>query len=185
MPERVGNESVFDELIAPIQDQMIRSIWRIVRHPDDADDAMQDALAMIWSRLGRIRRHPNPQALILRICINCAYDVLRKRIRRERREALTEIDARIRDRRPGPIELAAGREHESAVMEALSRLSRQQATAVFMRIVQGQSYEAVAAALDCSEATARVHVKRGRERLAELLAHLRPSIQPPPGEVAR
>lgn len=178
-------ERWYEELIAPLEQQMIRSIWRIVRHPDDADDAMQEALATVWKKLSRVRRHPNPQALILRICINCAYDVLRKRIKRERHEALTEIDDRMRDTKPGPSEIASGHESESAVMRAIGELSRHQATAVLMRIVQGQSYGDIAAALDCSEATARVHVKRGRDRLAELLSHLAPSIPHSSGEVMK
>lgn len=178
-------ERWYEELIAPIEQQMIRSIWRIVRHPDDAEDAMQDALATVWNKLGRIRRHPNPQALILRICINAAYDVLRKRIRRERHEALTEIDERWLDKKPRPDEVASGRESESAVMRAIGELSRHQATAVLMRIVQGQSYSDIASALDCTEATARVHVKRGRERLAGLLAHLAPSIPHSPREATK
>ena len=85
----LGNDPAgYDDLIAPIEDRMIRSVWRIVRDADDADDAFQAALEKIWRRLETIRRHPNPRALILRICVNAAYDLLRKKARLRRREAL-------------------------------------------------------------------------------------------------
>ena len=48
---------------------------------------------------------------------------------------------------------------------------------VLMRFVQEQPYSAVAQALNCSEATARTHIARGRSRLRRLLAH-RPAHQP-------
>ncbi|MBZ5544338.1 MAG: hypothetical protein LAO07_11760, partial [Acidobacteriia bacterium] len=64
----------YERLIAPIEDRMIRSVWRIVRDPTDAEDALQDALLTVWKRWGPVRRHPNPHALALRICINAAHD---------------------------------------------------------------------------------------------------------------
>ena len=46
--------SLYQRIIQPLEEQMIRSIWRIVRNADDADDVLQDALAVIWKRLDRI-----------------------------------------------------------------------------------------------------------------------------------
>ena len=44
---------------------MIRSVWRITRNAQDAEDAMQNALVAICNRGHRISEHSNPQALIL------------------------------------------------------------------------------------------------------------------------
>lgn len=149
---------------------MMRSIWRIVQDADDAEDAMQEALATVWRRFDQIRRHPNPQALILRICLNAAYDVLRRKIRRRRWEGV------FGRRAPEPVavpgELLEARERESAIFRAIGHLSRNQALAVTLRLVQGQPYNAVGAALGCKDSTARKHVERGRARLCELLAPL-------------
>ena len=72
-----GNGSDYERFIDPIEDQMVRLVWRIVRHRQDFEDALQEALTTIWKRLDRIRRHRNPHALILRICANAGYDILR------------------------------------------------------------------------------------------------------------
>jgi DNA-directed RNA polymerase specialized sigma24 family protein len=40
----------FDALVRPIEDQMLRSIWRITRAAEDAEDALQEALTVIWRR---------------------------------------------------------------------------------------------------------------------------------------
>lgn len=170
------DEGYYENLIAPIEDRMIRSIWRVVRDADDADDALQDALATVWKRLDRIRRHPNPQALVLKICVDSAYDVLRKRLRSRRREDLEAVDRQLPDPRPQPLEVASGRENHAAVLRAIGELPRNQGRAVLMRIVEDEPYSAIAEALGCEESTARAHVKRGRHRLAELLAPLFPQF---------
>jgi RNA polymerase sigma factor (sigma-70 family) len=165
----------YQALIAPIEDQMIRAVWGITQDAEEAEEAFQEALGQIWRKLDRIRRHENPHALILRICLNSAYDVLRKKARRRRRELLTEI--RAVSKAPSPSEALASCERESAILRAIGRLSRSQATAVFMRLVQDRSYDEIAQVLGCKDSTVRKHVERGRERLRELLAPLAPHFQ--------
>lgn len=162
------------QLIEPIERKMVSSIWRIVRDPDDAEDALQSALEIVWKRLNRIRKHPNPHALILKICIDTAYDVLRKRIRRDRREDLREIEESIQDPSPLPPEVLMNQERETEIYGAIGQLPGNQAKAVLMRLTQELPYRDIAEALGCSEATARTHVTRGRARLSALLAHLLP-----------
>ena len=153
---------------------MIRSVWRIVRDPNDFDDAFQEALATIWKRLRRIRRHPNPHALILRICANAAYDVLRNNARRRRHEQLEAIPADVANPAPSIPDVLSGQEKRAEIFAAMAQLPRKQAEAVLMRFAQELPYTDIAQALGCSEVTARTHVKRARSRLAELLAHLAP-----------
>ena len=164
----------YERLIGPIEDQMIRAVWGITQDPEDAEEAFQDALSVIWRRWHRIQRHPNPHALVLRICLNAAYDLLRKKIRRRRREALAEIRTAVQSLTPA--ESLDSRERESAIFRAIGQLSRNQATAVFMRLVQGRSYDEIAQVLGCKSATVRKHVERGRDRLRELLAPIAPHL---------
>ena len=44
------DRTIYDELIAPMEAAMMRSIWRIVRNVDLAEDTLQDALAIIWKK---------------------------------------------------------------------------------------------------------------------------------------
>jgi DNA-directed RNA polymerase specialized sigma24 family protein len=56
---------------------MIQTVWRLVRNPDDTGDVVQAAIERTLKVLPKIRRHNNPTAYILRICMNAAYDHLR------------------------------------------------------------------------------------------------------------
>ncbi len=167
-----SSEADYERLILPIEERMTRSVWRILRDPDRADDALQDALATIWRRLDRIRRHPNPTALILRICANSAYNLLRRR--RVRRSA--PLPPTLESDDPSAADRAAGRELRDEVIAAVGRLPRKQALAVLMRVVQEQSYADIAAALGCTEQTARSHASKGRARLRQVLVRYAPYV---------
>ena len=160
----------YERLITPIEDRMMRSVWAVTQQPEDAEEALQNALAVIWCKLSRIERHPNPQALVLRICINAAYDVVRANARRRAREAHAE--AKQSADAESPAESLSRREQRSVVMRAIKQLSRNQAAAVILRLIHGESYEEIGRVLGCKDATVRKHVERGRERLRRLLAPL-------------
>ncbi|HNR35798.1 MAG TPA: sigma-70 family RNA polymerase sigma factor [Candidatus Hydrogenedentes bacterium] len=164
----------YDRLIAPIEDKMIKAIWRVTRNGEDAEEALRIALATIWRRWNRIAGHANPEALVIRICLNASHDVLRGKSRRRRHEASIHANDRAflesqPAAGPAPDEAAVLREQESAVLHAISRLSHNQAAAVLMRLVQGRSYGDIAQALGCKDATVRKHIERGRERLRRML----------------
>lgn len=69
----------FERLVVPLRERMIGAIWKIVRDPDTTEDLVQEALMRIVNCFDRLAVHPNPEALILRICINLAIDHLRRR----------------------------------------------------------------------------------------------------------
>ncbi len=164
----------YDRIIRPIEDRMIRSIWRIVRNPQDAEDAMQNALLIILRRWNRISRHATPQVLVLKICIDVAYDLTRRTIRNRQAVVLDESGGQPLGSMQTPSDEVMMGEQYAEIVTAIHRLSRQQATAILMRAVQGQTYEDIATALGCTEVTARKHVARARERLRIWLAHLDP-----------
>ncbi len=161
-------EQLYQELIAPIEQQMMRTVARIVRDPDDAADVFQEVLAIVWKKLRRIHRQPNPHRYILRICVNASYDALRKRAR-TRSEVFLGAEARA-----NPVGTPGGApeagEREETVMQAISALPAKQAKAVLLRVVEDLPYEAIGGMLGCSEATARSHVSKGKAHLRTILS---------------
>jgi RNA polymerase sigma factor (sigma-70 family) len=173
-PERAAavdsREFDYDLLVRPMEPRMMRSIWRIVREREAAEDALQDALAVIWKKRDAVARHPNPEALILRIAVSAALDALRKRRRRLRHEMPAAPDRQVFDTAPPFTEEIEGRDLRAAVLEAIGRLPRRQAAAVLLHVVDERSYEEVAGMMGCSESTVRVSIMRGRKALAGALA---------------
>ena len=187
MEERavIDTDFSYDQLIGTIEGRMTRLLWRILRNTEDAQDALQDALATIWKKRSRVCRHPNPQALVLKICADAAYDALRKQQRRRKHEEPQEQRQKhenIVSYQTDASDRLVQKETEAEILAAIGRLPRKQAVAVLLRIVQEQPYEMIAGVLSCSETTVRIHVSRGRNRLSQWLAHLAPR---PPKEAAK
>jgi DNA-directed RNA polymerase specialized sigma24 family protein len=101
-------------------------------------------MARIWANRQRVRSHPNPAALVLRITIQAAIDARRRESRGGR------IGGHPMPRAAGgndanPGATAERRETRDLVLDAIARLPDRQAAAVTMRVMQDASYEAVAA----------------------------------------
>lgn len=171
----MDQRSEYERLIAPIEDRMIRCMWRIVRDPDDAEDALQEALLTVWKRWGQVSSHPNPQALVLRICINSAHDMLRRQARRGKWLETGAIPETIPDPSPSATQGIAGAEQGTQVLRAIACLSKNQARAILMHAVEEVPYGEIAVAMECREVTVRKHVARARARLRTLLSHLIPA----------
>jgi RNA polymerase sigma-70 factor (ECF subfamily) len=166
----------YERLIAPIEDRMMRAVWRVVRDPNDVEDAFQEALLTVWKRWDRICRHPNPQALVLQISINAAHDALRRKLRQGKWLEAGVIAEDIPDSTRSAAQDISGAEQETQVLRAIGLLPKNQARAILMHAVEEIPYSDIAAAMECRESTVRKHVARARAKLRSLLSHLIPAV---------
>lgn len=174
-------EEIYSALIAPIEERMMRTVGRLVRDPEEAADVFQNALAQIWRDLKKIHRHPNPQAYILRLCVSVSYDALRRRARRRRWEVPLEGQEPVSPSDDPSTSLRALEERDG-LLAAIAGLPGHQAQAILLRVMEEQSFAAIAQALGCSEPTARSHVSKGKQRLREILS--RPAAPPVKEEIS-
>lgn len=176
------DQTFFEQLILPIHHRMMRSIWRVVRNAETAEDTYQDALTTIWRKRGRIQKHPNPEALILKICLNAAYDSLR---RSKHHVKGLSLETLLQDPISPPEQaskILEEKKNEAEILTALGRLPRNQALAMLMRVIQDQSFSEISEVLGCSDITARIHVSRGRAKLCRWLKHLLPTSHKEQGQ---
>jgi RNA polymerase sigma-70 factor (ECF subfamily) len=163
-------------LLRSLERRMFETVWRVLRHSQDAEDALQNALTTIWRERPRIERHPVPQALILKICADAAIDQFRRGQRQRIECDVGLLGDRLPTARLSPMEDAIQRERVELIMRAISQLSQNQATALVMRFFQMESDKTIAAAMDCGIETVREHLARGKERLSHMLRPLSPRI---------
>ena len=174
----------YERLIAPIESRMMRAVWRVIRDPNEVEDAFQEALLTVWKRWDRIRLHPNPQALVLQISINAAHDALRRKLRQAKRLEAGPIPEDIPDSARSAAQDISGAEQEKEVRRAIGLLPKNQARAILMHAVEEVPYNDIAAAMDCRESTVRKHVARARAKLRSLLSHLIPAVHKEEGSHA-
>jgi RNA polymerase sigma-70 factor (ECF subfamily) len=157
----------FDALVSAHSTGLYAYLWRLLREPADAEDALQETFLRAYRAYGRLDGHSNPAAWLYRIATNTARTHLRQRGRALARTA--DLDPERAAGGPGPAEQAARRQTLAAVAAAVDRLPYQQRAALLLRKYQGLSYAEVAAALGCTEAAARANVYQAVKKLRTTL----------------
>ena len=156
---------------------MVNSIWKIVRNPEDTEDVLQNVLLRIMKKSSAIRKHPNPTALILRMCINSALDWRRKSMGGNGLANPSRLVENLRSSILSPSEQVLLRERQDQVMNAIRALPSRQGEALILRVIEGLTYPEVAQAMKCRESTARVLVAKARKRIKIVVStHMAPGI---------
>ena len=128
-----------------------------------AEDIAQEAMLACYRRWDEVRTLDLPAAWVRRVCSNLATSHVRRRIVEAR--ALLRLGSR-------PVAVAELDVDDGEFWAAVRRLPRRQAQCIALSYVYGASVAEAAAVLGCAEGTVKVHLSRGRARLAEALGEL-------------
>lgn len=146
--------------------EVTRVAHRLLRDPDEARDVCQEAFVRLHDSWDDVRGPPGPW--LRAVAWRLALDALRRRQRLARGLAARAAEGR-------PVEspdTAQVSETRALVSRALGELSPRQRTVVALRVLGDESFPEIARALGVSEGSAKVHLRRGLERLRSILAPL-------------
>ena len=172
-----GDPTAFTTIIERHRDRLWAVALRTTGDPDEAADALQEALISAFQRAGQFRGDSAVTTWLHRIVVNASLDKLRRRSVRST-VPLPDDDMFAGRTLIDPIDHIGRGEDRLAIAAALSALSDRQRDAVLLVDVEGWSLEEAASMLGCPVGTVKSRCSRGREKLAERLAYLRKS---PPG----
>src|SRR6266480_5242828 len=139
----------------------------MLRDPEDARDASQEAFAKLCTRIGQFRGKSQFSTWLYRLTINACRDVAnRQRVRAcepllEDRRAATDAD---------PAREADRTELRSELSRCLAEIAPEQARVVVLKDALGLSFEEIAEASGMPVGTAKCYAHRGRNRLRDKLA---------------
>lgn len=186
-----GDPHAFGELFLRHKDRLWAVALRTVGDPDEAADALQDAMISAFRRAGDFRGQSAVTTWLHRIVVNAAVDQLRRRPVRSvnwpgDEETLESLAARGgagasgvagasggTAGSPGGAETAESVETRLEVDAALRMLPQQQRAALVLVDMLGYPVAEVAEILDISVGTVKSRCARGRARLLPYLSHLR------------
>jgi RNA polymerase sigma-70 factor, ECF subfamily len=176
-----GDTEAFGQLFSRHRDRLWAVAIRTLSDPEEAADALQDAMISAFRRAGSFRGDSAVTTWLHRIVVNACLDRLR---RRAARPATTGADQQALENLAG----SRGRADPSAdsdtsldVMAALRMLSADQQAALVLVDMLGYSVADAAEVLNISVGTVKSRCSRGRARLLPHVAHLR---RPPGGDLA-
>jgi RNA polymerase sigma-70 factor (ECF subfamily) len=175
-----GDMAAFEALVDQHEKRVYSNAFRILRHPQDAEDVTQQTFASAIKHLADFRGEASFQTWLLRISTHSALKILRKR----HALPLTSLEAEtepgdlsdaiphpefIADWRDSPEVLAGRRETQELLDRALAELDEKHRLVFLLRDVQQLSIKQTAEALGLTEANTKVRLLRARLQLRELL----------------
>jgi RNA polymerase sigma-70 factor (ECF subfamily) len=158
-----GDRYAFAELFHRHGRQLHRLARLTTRSPEDAEDALQDAMLSAHRGAGSFRHDAAVHSWLYRIVVNACLD----RLRRAKGRPTTPLE----DVYP-VADQTAQVETAIVVQQALMRLPVEQRAALVAVDMQGYSIADTARMLGVAEGTVKSRCARGRARLAQLLGYL-------------
>jgi len=165
---RAGDDVAFGILAERCRVRLRRTLFRIMRDCDAADDAVQEALVRAWKNIGRFEGRASFFTWVTRIGINQAYGAMR-RPRTETLDLEDGVGSRVAGWGNQPDRVFESREFLSAVDQALGRLPLDYRAAVTLRDVEGLTTTEAAEILGIGERALKSRLHRGRMALRSQL----------------
>jgi RNA polymerase sigma-70 factor (ECF subfamily) len=174
---RTGDPDAFGVLFTRHRDRLWAVALRTAGNPEDAADALQEAMISAFRRAADFRGDALVTTWLHRIVVNACLDRLRRNKVRAAQPLPDDLDEyagrgavlAAQDEHADPEAQALQSDRRGAVLAALERLSPEQKAAVVLVDVEGYPVEEVARMLDCPTGTVKSRCARGRARLAALL----------------
>lgn len=186
-----GDPDAFTVLVARHRDRLWNVALRTTRDPEDAADALQEALISAYRRAAQFRGESAVTTWLHRIVVNASLDRLRRRAARPAQPLPDDLDSLPGAAIADPDDAMDRLETQLAVAEALAALPDDQREAIILVDVEGWTVEDAARMLQCPTGTIKSRCSRGRAKLAKQLSYLRnpgqddpvvgPETQMPPG----
>jgi RNA polymerase sigma-70 factor (ECF subfamily) len=164
-----GDPAAFGELVVRHRDRLWAVALRTLGNPDDAADALQDALLSAYRGASGFRGSAAVTTWLHRIVVNACLDLARRRAVRPTEPLLIDPASE-----PAGRDRVAERETSLSVLAALRTLPPEQAAAVVLVDVEGYPVSEVAEILDVPTGTVKSRCARARARLAAQLCDLDP-----------
>jgi RNA polymerase sigma-70 factor, ECF subfamily len=167
-----GDRDAFGELVDRHRDRLWAVALRTLGQPEDAADALQDALLSAYRGAAGFRGGSAVTTWLHRIVVNACLDRMR---RRSARPEVSGSDERVLDMMSaaGGQDPSRSSDTSMEVMAALRKLPRDQQVALVLVDMLEYSVAEAAQILGVAEGTVKSRCARGRARLLPRLAHLR------------
>jgi RNA polymerase sigma-70 factor (ECF subfamily) len=169
---KMGNRTVFEELHRRHAEKVFRVAHRIVRHREDAEDAVQESLLSAYVHLHSFDGRAKFSTWLTRIVINAALMKVRKN--RSARQIPLEngtealdpyFEHEFRDFAPNPEEICAQEEQHAALRRAIAGLRPSLRNVVELHQLQECSMDETAKILGISVAAAKARLFHARAAL--------------------
>ncbi len=170
-----GDTRAFDELVRRYRDKVYRLSYKILRHEEDAAEALQDAFLSAYRGLKNFKAESTFSTWLYRIATNAS--LMKYRRRRDGHVSLEQSQSgveeaeglQIPDWSTQPVQDLLDAETREVMEDSIQRLPEELRTVFVLRDVEGLSNAEVAEVLNLSVAAVKSRLHRARIALRDRL----------------
>jgi len=149
-----GDHDAYAALVTAATSRLYAVAALILRDPDRAEDAVQDAFVRAWRELPRLRDADRFDAWLRRLVINACYDDLRRVNRRAEISLFSIADRSV-------IDSSAASDESDRVARAFRQLPLDQRTVLVLQHYESLSHTEIAETLGIPVGTVKSRVRYG------------------------
>lgn len=158
-----GDREAFDALASASIGRLYAVATLILRDPDRAADATQDALVSAWRDLSAVRDPDRFEAWLHRVLVRCCY----REATRERRRRMVEIHAVVDER--GASDAIPEVIDRDQLDRAFRRLDVEERTVIVLHHIEGFLLTEIADVLGIPVGTVKSRLHRGKRTMRAAL----------------
>jgi RNA polymerase sigma-70 factor (ECF subfamily) len=164
-----GQQEAFGQLVCKYQDRLYNGLVQILRSEADAEDAVQDAFVLAFTKLDSFQGKSAFFTWLYRIGYNVAISRIRRRKQTVSLSGDGERQFDFESDGPAPADRMEQDEDSRQLTAALDRLSDDHRSILVLREMEEMDYDAISEVLDLPIGTVRSRLHRARSALREEL----------------
>jgi RNA polymerase sigma-70 factor (ECF subfamily) len=165
-----SDREAFEALVEQYIDRLYRAALRLTGSPQDAEDALQDALLSAYQHWGEFRHASAGGTWLYRITVNAALGRARRWRPEEYLSDTGYLQAEVVDWSEDLARRVEAAELRSVLDSGVARLQDDFRVVLVLRDVEGLSTAETAAILDLSEAAVKSRLHRARVLLRQFVS---------------
>ncbi|MFC1743672.1 RNA polymerase sigma factor [Candidatus Riflebacteria bacterium] len=175
-----GQPHFFEEIVQIYQDGLAALARRFFSNQQDLEEALQEIFLRLYQNLDKFRGEAKFFTWAYRIAVNCCINMHNKMKKDkgvkslDQKLAESEFQLQIPDTTNNPEKKAIENESVTLILQEMDKLPTKYSRVLLLREWQEFSYDEIAQVENCSLASVKTRIRRGRLLLIE---RLKPKIK--------
>ncbi|NEU32018.1 RNA polymerase sigma factor [bacterium LRH843] len=163
-----GDKQAFSHIINKYKNPLYATILRMTKHPQDAQDLVQESFIKVYEQLGKYDRKGSFSGWIYRVVINhCMDEFRKKRNKMKQVEMNEELTVNMND----PEIIFLKKEKNRHVEHLIATLPEDERMIILLRYVQELSYDEISELIDTPVSTVRNKLHRAKKKMRDTVKY--------------
>src|SRR5262245_720871 len=172
---QANEDAAYDELVRTYSPSIFHVAYRMLGDTAEASDAVQEIFLKVFRSIGGFKGEASLKTWIFKIAFSEILNRLRWWKRRYRHATMSldespnengaAVGSTVASQDPTPEQVLQSKEQETAIQQALGKLTSEHRSIIVLRDIEGFSYNEIADVLGVSIGTVKSRIARARADL--------------------